>query len=84
MYNVITMKTSIIKIGNSKGVRIPKKILEEVKLIDEANLVIKNGGLFISPASSDKNLRETWGASYSAFAKEWDGTEEDKAWASLQ
>ncbi len=78
------MKASIIKIGNSKGIRIPKKLLEETKLVDEAEIEIKDGGLFISPATNVEEIRAAWGPSYSTFAKEWDTPEEDAAWASLQ
>ena len=36
-YNVITMtaKTRIVRIGNSRGIRIPKTLLEEAELPDE-------------------------------------------------
>ena len=78
------MKTSIIKIGNSRGVRIPKTLLQQLMLTDEADITIKDGGLFITPSRSVKGVRAAWGPSYSAFAKEWDTPEEDAAWASLQ
>lgn len=83
MYNVITMKTTIIKIGNSKGIRIPKKLLEEVKLQDEADITINKGALVIRPAKP-KKLDEGILLSYSALAKEWNTPEEDEAWAYLQ
>lgn len=81
-YNVITMKAKIIRIGNSKGVRIPRHILEEAKLYDEANLTIENGALVIRPIQPD--IDEGILLSYSALAKEWDTPEEDEAWAHLQ
>lgn len=83
MYNVITMKTSIIKIGNSRGIRIPKKLLEETKLYNEADIAVEKGALVIRPAKSG-DIDEGVLLSYSALAKEWDTPEEDKAWASLQ
>ena len=83
MYNVITMKVSIIKIGNSKGIRIPKSFLEEAKLGDQAELTVEKGGLVIRPVKPDW-LDEGVLLSYSALAKEWDTPEEDAAWASLQ
>lgn len=83
-YDVITMKTSIIKIGNSRGIRIPKTLLQQIMLTDEAEITIKDNGLFITPSSSAKGVRAAWGPSYNAFAKEWDLPEEDEAWASLQ
>ena len=77
------MKAAIIKIGNSKGVRIPKTLLEESKLRGEVELKLKDGTIIISP-SSDEGLDEGVLLSYSALAKEWDSPEEDVAWASLQ
>jgi antitoxin MazE len=77
------MKASIIKIGNSKGIRIPKKLLEETKLHNEADIAVEKGALVIRPVKSD-NIDEGVMLSYTALAKEWDTPEEDEAWASLQ
>ena len=77
------MKTTIIKIGNSRGIRIPKKFLEETNLHDEANMIIKKGTLVISPVNK-KTVDEGVLLSYSALAKEWNSHEEDAAWAMYQ
>lgn len=77
------MKTNIIKIGNSKGIRIPKKLLEETKLYNEADIAVEKGALVIRPVVSGA-VDEGVMLSYSALAKEWDAAEEDEAWASLQ
>ena len=82
MYNVATMKASIIKIGNSRGIRIPKKMLEEVNLRDSAEITVHKGSLVIRP--SEPKVDEGILLSYSALAKEWDTPEEDAAWAHLQ
>lgn len=82
-YYVITVKTSIIKIGNSRGIRIPKKLLEETKLYDEADIAVEKGALVIRPIKSG-DIDEGVMLSYSALAKEWNTAEEDEAWASLQ
>ena len=76
------MKASIIKIGNSKGIRIPKKLLEELKLTREADISIEKGKLVIRPAVN--NVDEGIWLSHSALAKEWDTPEKDAAWAYLQ
>jgi len=44
------MKTKIVRIGNSKGIRLPKPLLEQVGLVDEVDLEVRNGELVISPA----------------------------------
>ncbi len=42
------MRVKIAQIGNSKGVRIPKPILEECNITDEAELQIKDKIITIS------------------------------------
>ena len=44
------MRTRIIRIGNSRGVRIPKPLLEEAGLEDEVKLTLGPDGILISPA----------------------------------
>ena len=85
-YNVITMKTSIITIGNSKGVRIPKPLLEESGLKGAVELKASKGEIKIiaAPASNPKKvLNEEYVLSLSSLS-DWDTPEEDKAWAHLQ
>jgi len=77
------MKASIIKIGNSKGIRIPKVLLEESKLSSTVNLSAKDGKIIIS-SISETPIDEGVLLSYSALAKEWNTLEEDEAWAYLQ
>jgi len=79
------MKASIIKIGNSKGIRIPKVMLEESKIGDEVDLSRQGGRIIISPPTKGKeSVDEGILLSYSALAKEWNTPEEDAAWAYLQ
>jgi antitoxin MazE len=56
------MKAQLIKIGNSRGVRIPKAVIEQVGLQDEIVLDVRNGELAIRPAkrSKKRNPREGW------------------------
>lgn len=44
------MRTRIVKIGNSQGIRIPKVIVEQFNLIDEIELLSNEGMLVIRPA----------------------------------
>jgi len=44
------MQTRIIRIGNSKGVRIPAHILQQCKIEDLINLEIIDGKIVISSA----------------------------------
>lgn len=52
------MKTKIIRIGNSRGVRIPKPLLEQAGLENEVLLRVVDGGIVIE--SADKP-RAGWG-----------------------
>lgn len=51
------MKTSIVTIGNSQGIRIPKILLEQSKLSGEVELEVKGETIVISPA---RKPREGW------------------------
>lgn len=80
------MKTSLIRIGNSKGVRIPKPILEQCGLEDRIDMVVRGKALIIRPAHGP---REGWAEAFSHTAsseaepqllpddasEEWDATE---------
>lgn len=84
-YNVITMKAAIITIGNSKGIRIPKPLLEESGLVDDVDIKLLKDGLKITPIKKRKSkVSETLLMSQQSLAKEWDTAEEDEAWAFLQ
>ncbi len=51
------MKTRLIQIGNSRGIRIPKPLIEEAGLEDEVVLSVVGTGLMIEGASC---LRAGW------------------------
>jgi len=51
------MKVQIIKIGNSKGIRIPKSTLKDCGFRDEADMQVKDNKLILSPV---KKAREGW------------------------
>ncbi len=44
------MRTRVVKIGNSQGIRIPKVIVEQFNLNDEIELLSNDGMLVIRPA----------------------------------
>ncbi len=41
------MKATIVRIGNSRGIRIPKTLLEQCRLRDEVEMEIRDDGLLI-------------------------------------
>ncbi len=46
-----SVKASIVRIGNSRGIRIPKALLEQCRLKGELELVPEGDRLVIPPAS---------------------------------
>ena len=52
------MKASVIPIGNSKGIRIPKTVLEECKIEDEVVLEIEGETILIKPVKHKP--RKNW------------------------
>ncbi len=51
------MKTDLIRIGNSRGIRIPKPLIEQCGFGEEVDLRVENECLIISP---DRQPREGW------------------------
>ncbi len=63
------MKTNIVRIGNSKGVRLPKSILEQCRLKDSVELEVEGNVLTIRPIHTP---RIGWPEAFSAMAKQQD------------
>lgn len=55
------METSIIKIGNSKGLRLSKTILEKYKIKEKVEIILEKGQIVIRPINSP---RKNWGAAF--------------------
>ncbi len=53
------MKTRLVKIGNSRGIRLPKAIIQAGGLEDEVELVLQKNGILIR---SGRSPREEWEA----------------------
>jgi antitoxin MazE len=54
------MRTKVINIGNSKGIRIPKVLLEQAQLTEEVILEVNEEGILIKPEKKKKVTREGW------------------------
>lgn len=78
------MKTQIITIGNSRGIRIPKPLLEESGLTSHVELKAKKGEIKIVAATMEpKAVADTSLLAEKVLAKDWLRPEEDEAWADL-
>jgi len=51
------MEISIIKIGNSKGLRLSKTIIEKYNIKDKVELILEKGQIILKPIRS---LRKDW------------------------
>ena len=57
------MRTQLVRIGNSRGVRIPKPLIEQCGLRDTVELRVENDRLVISP---ERRPRQGWGEAFRA------------------
>ena len=63
------MKTRIVRIGNSQGIRIPKPLLEVAGLEGEVDLSAKRGVLMIRPIRCP---RAEWAEAFQSMAERGD------------
>ena len=62
---IVAMRTRIVRIGNSQGVRIPKLLLERSKLADEVELEAQDEQIVIRRA---KQPRQDWAEAFRAMS----------------
>ena len=60
------MRANIVRIGNSRGLRIPKSLLEACGIRDTVELSIDEGRLIVQPV---RGVRAGWAASARAMAE---------------
>ncbi len=63
------MKVSIIKIGNSQGIRIPKAILDQTGFKNEIELQVEKNRIVLC---SPKQPRQNWAEAFRLMAKHGD------------
>lgn len=66
------MKAKIVKIGNSRGIRIPKNMIEDLGFSDEVEITKNGKNLMISRV---KIPREIWDSKFKEMAKNKDDRE---------
>lgn len=60
------MRASIVRIGNSRGLRIPKPLLEACGIGDMVDLIVEEGRLIVQPA---RQAREGWAEAARSMAE---------------
>ncbi len=64
-----TIKTRIVKIGNSQGIRIPKLLLEQSGMHADVEIEVQGDQLIIRTA---QRIRSGWDQAFALMAKEND------------
>ncbi len=63
------VKTRIVRIGNSQGVRIPKLLLDQINLGEDVELTVEENQIVIRPALP---TRHGWAEAFQAMPEEGD------------
>lgn len=63
------METAIIKIGNSKGLRLSKTILDQYNIKDKVEIILEMGQIVIKPIEVP---RKNWEAAFEKMSIEGD------------
>ena len=75
------MRTRIIKIGNSRGVRIPKPLLEQIGILEDVDMKVENNRIIISPVSEP---RAGWDGEFQKMSENGDDLLLDRGEPALQ
>jgi antitoxin MazE len=65
----LTVRSKIVKVGNSRGIRIPRTLLEQAGLIDEVEMSVEGNKLIIHPA---RTPRQSWSEQFASMAENLD------------
>jgi antitoxin MazE len=63
------IRSKVIKIGNSHGIRIPQALLEQVGLTGDVEMTVEGNKLIINPL---RVSRQGWGAKFVSMAEHGD------------
>jgi len=65
----LTVRSKVVKIGNSRGIRIPRALLEQAGLTEEVELSVQGDKLIIQSAHQP---RQGWEADFARMAETGD------------
>ena len=65
----LTVRSKVVKIGNSRGIRIPRPLLEQAGLSDEVEMSVEGDKLIIQ---ATRHPRQGWDAQFKAMAEQGD------------
>jgi antitoxin MazE len=61
-----TIRSKVVKIGNSRGIRIPRVLLEQAGLTDEVEMMVEGNQLIVH---SVQHPRQGWNAQFAVMAE---------------
>lgn len=70
------VRSKVVKIGNSRGIRIPHTLLEQAGLTDEVELRVEGDKLIVRSA---RQPREGWGIKFARMSQHGDDRLLDKS-----
>ncbi|MBL8107124.1 MAG: AbrB/MazE/SpoVT family DNA-binding domain-containing protein [Anaerolineales bacterium] len=70
-----SIRTQVVKIGNSRGVRIPKPFIDQTRLGNEVEIAVQRGTIVIRSISRPRN---GWAEQFRAMAEQGDDQLLDK------
>jgi antitoxin MazE len=62
------MTIDIVRVGNSRGIRIPKAFLDECGFVGKVELEARKGVLIVRPARKASEPRKGWAEAYKKMA----------------
>jgi antitoxin MazE len=65
----MTVRSKVVKIGNSRGVRIPRTLLEQAGLTNDVEMTVEGNKLIIR---STRKPRQGWEARFASMAENHD------------
>lgn len=69
------MLVSVVPIGNSRGIRFPKVILDNLAVKDKMDMQVSEKGIFLTPVK--ENPRQGWAKAFSEMHENCDDTLEE-------
>jgi antitoxin MazE len=63
------IRSKVVKIGNSRGIRIPRVLLEQAGLTDEVEMIVEGNQLIIHSA---QHPRQGWDVQFAVMAETGD------------
>lgn len=70
------IRSKVVKIGNSRGIRIPRTVLEQAGLTDEVEMTVEGNKLIIQ---AFRQPRQDWDNQFAEMAKKGDDQLLDEA-----